>query len=161
MARVQLRVTEWNAERLLGRSTQILEEFAPIIAEEARRQLGLVQYKWEQGTLRFQSIGGLGKKPKSGVGVYVAPGLRDILDTGELRNSQQAPQIQNNQLSIEWTAPYSGVVLRGGDYGSYTTPTGERVKVGERPGRDWITPALQAQPVLPFFVGRWRALAGR
>jgi hypothetical protein len=34
MARVQLRVTEWNAERLLGRSTQILEEFAPIIAEE-------------------------------------------------------------------------------------------------------------------------------
>jgi hypothetical protein len=48
MARVRLRVTEWNAERLLGRSTQILEEFAPIIAEETRRQIQLVQYDWDR-----------------------------------------------------------------------------------------------------------------
>lgn len=157
MARVELRVTEWNAERLLARTTQILEDFAPIIAEEARRQIGLVQYQWDRGTLRFQSIGGLGRKTRNGV--FVSPGLRDILDTGDLRDSQQAPQVRANQLSIAWSAPYSGVVLRGGDYGSYVNPAGRQVQTGTRPGRDWITPALRAEPFQPFFVRRWNELA--
>jgi hypothetical protein len=56
MARVQLRVTEWNAERLLGRSTQILEEFAPIIAEETRRQITTVKWDWPNSTLRYRSL---------------------------------------------------------------------------------------------------------
>jgi len=159
MARVELRVTEWNAERLLARTTQILEDFAPIIAEETRRQIALVQYQWDRGTLRFKSIGGLGRQVAKGV--YVAPGLRDILDTGRLRDSQQAPQVKANRLSITWSAPYSGVVLRGGDYGSYVNPAGKNVTVGTRPGRDWITPALQVQPFGPFFVRRWNELSAR
>jgi hypothetical protein len=157
MARVELKITEWNAERLLARTTQILEDFAPIIAEEARRQIGLVQYQWDRGTLRFKSVGGLGRQVAKGV--YVDPGLRDILDTGRLRDSQQAPQVRANQLSITWAAPYSGVVLRGGDYGSYVNPAGRQVSVGTRPGRDWITPAFQAQPFRPFFTARWKELA--
>jgi hypothetical protein len=160
MARVQLRVTEWNAERLLGRSTQILEEFAPIIAEETRRQIQLVQYDWDRGTLRFKNLGST-PGVRRGAGVFVPAGKRDIVDRGGLLGSQQAPQVADGSLVIRWTAPYSGLILRGGDFGSYTNPAGATVAVGRRPGRDWITPALQAQPVLPFFVGRWRALTGR
>lgn len=164
MAQVTFTVTEWNAEKILGRSTQILEDFAPIIAAEARAQLEAVQYRWDRGTLRFRSIGGLGQRRKDGKGVYVPAGLRDILDTGNLRDSQQAPQISGNSLSITWTAPYSGVVLRGGDYGRYTNPLGvkypnDRYPDRVRPGRDWITPAFEAQPPLQFFVKRWRELA--
>jgi hypothetical protein len=164
MATVTLTLTKWNAEKLLARSTQILEDFAPIIADEARRQLSLVQYQWRNGTLRFRSIGGLGTPRPDGRGVYVAPGLRDILDTGRLRDSQQAPQVSGNTLSITWAAPYSGVVLRGGDYGAYTNPLGteypnEQFPNTNKPGRDWITPAFRAQPPLQFFVKRWRELA--
>jgi hypothetical protein len=159
MARVELRVTEWNAERLLARTTQILEDFAPIIAEAARTQLAARVYPWQWDTLRFKSIGGVGRPLKSGRGVYVPAGLRDILDTGTLRDSQQAPQVSTNQLSITWTAPYSGVVLRGGDYGSYTRPDGKDVTVGTRPGRNWIKLAFEARPFKPFFVARWKELA--
>jgi hypothetical protein len=165
MAQVRLELKEWNAEKLLARSTQILEDFAPIIAEEARNQLSLVQFAWDRGTLRFKSIGGLGTARLDGRGVYVKPGKRDILDTGTLRDSQQAPQVNGNSLSIAWTAPYSGLVLRGGNYGAYTNPLGVKYPneqypgPNNRPGRDWITPALRKQDPLVFFVLRWRQLS--
>ena len=160
MARVTLELKEWNAEKLLARSTQILEDFAPIIAEEARRQVSLVQFDWDRGTLRFRSLGGLGTPRRDGKGVYVPTGKRDIVDTGALRDSQQAPVIQGNTLTITWNAPYSGVVLRGGDYGSYTNPLGKEYQgPNVRPGRDWITPALRKQDPLVFFTLRWRELA--
>jgi hypothetical protein len=158
MAQVRVQIKSWNAEKLLGRSTQILEDFAPIIAEEARRQISLVQWDWDRGTLRFKSIGGLGRPV--GNGVYVAPGKRDILDTGRLRDSQQAPVVEANRLSIAWTAPYSGLILSGGNFGSYVNPAGRTVSPGNRPGRNWIGAAFDAEPVLPFFVKRWRELAG-
>jgi hypothetical protein len=154
----QLRIKSWNAEKLLGRSTQILEDFAPIIAEEARTQLSLVKWDWDRGTLRFKSIGGLGKP--SGKGVYVQPGLRDILDTGRLRDSQQAPVVKQGRLTISWTAPYANLILEGGTFDAYVNPAGRLVNPGKRPGRNWIAAALDAQPPLPFFVRRWRELGG-
>ena len=157
MAQVRLELKEWNAEKLLARSTQILEDFAPIIADEARRQISLVQWDWDRGTLRFQSIGGLGRKV--GSGVFVDAGLRDIVDRGGLRNSQQAPQITGNTLSIEWNAPYSGLILNGGNFGNYVNPAGKQVEVGRRPGRNWIAAALKVQPPREFFVTRWRQLS--
>ena len=159
MARARLEIREWNAEKLLARSTQILEEFAPIIAEEARRQISLVQWDWKRGTLRFRSIGGLGTP--SGNGVYVQPGLRDISDTGNLRDSQQAPVVRKGQLTIAWTAPYAGVVLGGGDYGPYDNPNGKRIDGDRvRPARNWIEQAFKAQDPQVFFVRRWRELGG-
>ena len=158
MARARLEIREWNADKLLARSTQILEDFAPIIAEEARTQLSLVKWNWDRGTLRFRSIGGLGKP--AGKGVYVQPGLRDILDTGQLRDSQQPPVVEKGRLSIAWTAPYAGLILRGGTFDSYVNPAGRVVNPGNRPGRNWIGAALDAEPPLPFFVRRWRELGG-
>jgi hypothetical protein len=61
--------------------------------------------------------------------------------------------VQGNTLTIRWTAPYSGEVLREGyvhkrTNGSYIDP-----------GRDCITPALRENPLLPFLVERWQQLA--
>lgn len=166
MARARFEIRQWNAEQLLARTTRILEDFAPVIAEEARTQIKTVKWKWPNSTLRFQSLYQQGKPvsgtQKNGAGWsgVVVPRTRDIVDRGRLLNSQQAPQVQKNVLSIEWTAPYSGVVLRGGDYGEYTNPAGKRAVVGVRPARNWIDASFEAQPFLPFFVARWNELAG-
>ena len=157
MARVTLQLKSWNAAELLSRSERILEAFGPVIAEEAQKQLTLVQWDWPSNTLRFRSIGGLGT-PK-GKGVYVPAGLRDISDRGRLAASQQAPVVSGNTLSIAWTAPYAKLVQRGGMYSSYINPEGTQIGPRKRPGRDWISRALVARPLEPFFVQKWRELA--
>lgn len=101
----------------------------------------------------------------SGRGVLIPAGPRDIVDTGTLLQSQTAPQVQNKSgtysMQIEWTAPYSGLVLKGGNFGSYINVNGREVTPGIRPGRNWIQASFQAQPFLPFLVERWnRAAAG-
>jgi len=163
MARVTLELKEWNAEKLLARSTQILEDFAPIIAEEARTQIKTVKWDWPNSTLRFRSLfqGGQTVKTKYGTGVLIPKGDRDIVDTGTLLSSQQAPQVSGNSLSIVWAAPYSGQVLRGQYPDPYFSPiTRTQVgPVGQKPPRNWIEGAFQAQPPLRFFVARWKELA--
>jgi hypothetical protein len=166
MATVTLTLTKWNAEKLLARSTQILEDFAPIIAAEARTQITTVKWSWPTSTLRFRSlnqggrqVSGTTKAGRPWSGVVIPPGSRDIVDRGGLLNSQQAPQVSKNVLTIAWTAPYARTVLGGGDYGSYVNPAGNPVEVGQRPPRNWIEGAFQAQPPRRFFVARWKELA--
>jgi hypothetical protein len=95
-----------------------------------------------------------------GRGIRIPEGPRDIVDTGTLLRSQTAPKVTGTatgaELSIKWTAPYSGVVLRGGDYGEYVNPQGRIVDVGEKPGRDWITPTLRNVPAAAIFANAWR-----
>ena len=192
----QFRVTEWNADRLLARVPQILEEFGPIIAEETQRQISTVKWDWDRATLRFVSLyqrgtaestsgGGIASPPTTqagasntrafkqasssrpvgqGRGVLIPPGERDIVDTGTLLKSQSAPLVTSKggqaSLRIEWTAPYSGLILRGGDFGSYVNVNGRIVNPGQRPGRDWISASLQQKPFLPFLIESWNRRAG-
>jgi hypothetical protein len=164
MARARFEIREWNADKLLARSTQILEEFAPIIAEEARRQITTVKWVWPNDTLRYRSLfqGGKTVRSNRGTGVLVAAGKRDIVDTGTLLSSQQAPQVSGGSLSIRWTAPYAGLVLRGSYPDPYFSPITRNLvpAPGDKPPRNWISAALVAQPPLPFFVRRWRELGG-
>jgi hypothetical protein len=163
MARVTLELREWNAEKLLARSTQILEDFAPIIAAEAKTQITTVKWDWPNSTLRFRSLfqGGKTVKTKYGTGVLIPKGQRDIVDTGFLLSSQQAPQVSGNSLSIVWTAPYAGEVLRGQYPDPYFSPISRKLigPVGPKPPRNWIEGAFQAQPPRRFFVARWKELA--
>ena len=140
-----LKLTQWNAEKLLARSAQILEDYGPRISFQLQQEIAKDQFEWPVPTRR-----------KSGQ--FVPAGLRDIVDTGQLLNSQTPPQVTANGslsvLSIRWTAPYSGEVLRGG----YLVGTVRNNYVA--PGRDWITPALREQPFDKFFANRWRQLSG-
>jgi hypothetical protein len=163
MATVTLTLTKWNAEKLLARSTQILEDFAPIIAAEAKTQITTVKWNWPNSTLRFRSLfqGGKTVKTKYGTGVIIPKGQRDIVDTGFLLSSQQAPQVSGNSLSIVWTAPYAGEVLRGQYPDPYFSPISRELvgPAGPKPPRNWIEGAFQAQPPRRFFVARWKELA--
>ena len=99
---------------------------------------------------------------KQGRGLWIKEGPRDIIDTGVLLRSQTPPRVTltniGADLTIRWNAPYSGVVLRGGDYGSYVNPVGAIVDVGVKPGRNWIAKTYQAQPVGRLFAEAWQQL---
>lgn len=163
MARTRLVIKQWNADLLVQRSTRILEDYAPVIAEEARTQIKTVKWNWPNSTLRFRSLfmGGKNVRTKYGTGVVIPQGRRDIVDTGGLLASQQAPLVANGRLTIAWTAPYAMDVLRGSYPDPYFNPLTREVvpPPGKKPPRNWIEAALEAQPPLPFFVQRWRQLA--
>jgi hypothetical protein len=163
MARTRLVIKEWNAEALVQRSTRILEDYAPVIAAEARTQITSVKWNWPNSTLRFRSLfmGGNTVRTKYGSGVVIPLGKRDIVDTGALLASQQAPQVANGRLTIAWTAPYAMEVLRGSYPDPYFSPVSRKLvpAPGDKPPRNWIEGAFAAKPPLPFFVQRWRELA--
>jgi hypothetical protein len=163
MARTKLVIKEWNAAALVRRSTRILEDYAPIIAEEARTQIKTVKWNWPNPTLRFRSLfmGGKTVRTTLGTGVVIPQGKRDIVDTGALLASQQVPRVAEGSLTIAWTAPYAMEVLRGSYPDPYFSPVSRKVvpAPGKKPPRNWIEAALEAQPPLPFFVQRWRQLA--
>jgi hypothetical protein len=140
-------VTKWNAEKLVRRPARILVEYGPKIAFQTQQEISKDQFPWPVTTRR-----------KNGRIVEGGPGkLRDIVDTGTLLNSQTPPLVTNegslSVLRIRWDAPYSGDVLRGG----YLVGTLRNNYVA--PERDWITPALREQPLLPFFRQRWAQIA--
>lgn len=136
-----VRITRWRGDRIVAKVPRILNEYGPLIGFQLQQEISKEQYDWPVPTLR-----------KSGQ--FVPKGLRDIVDTGNLLNSQSAPEVTGNRLRIVWSAPYSKAVLEGG----YLVGTVRNSYVA--PGRDWITPALKEKPLLPFLVERWQKLAG-
>jgi hypothetical protein len=138
MARV--RVTQWRAERIIAKVPRILNEYGPLLGFQLQEEISKDQYDWPVDTRR-----------KSGR--LVKAGKRDIVDTGELLNSQTPAEVEGGTLTIRWGAPYSLEVLEGG----YLVGTLRNYYVA--PGRDWITPALREKPLLPFLVERWQQLA--
>lgn len=131
----------WNAERLTRRlPRRILAEYGPALSYQLQQEISKEQFYWPVTTRRKN-------------GRVIKPGDRDIVDTGTLLNSQTEPTITDNGalsvLQISWTAPYSGVVLRG----NYLVGTVRNSYIA--PPRDWITPAFKEQPLLPFFKNRW------
>lgn len=163
---MSVRITSWNANKILAKAPRALKEIGPTLWLEAAEQLEKRAYYWDRYTLRFESRLMGGKKEANGV--VVGPGLRDIVDTGYLLNSQTQPKVtttpEGAQLSIEWTAPYSGVVLRGGDYNSagttpYVDPDGViHEDMTGRLGRNWIRRTFEAQPVRQLFIDAWNQL---
>lgn len=136
-----VRITRWRGDRIVAKVPRILNEYGPLIGFQLQQEISKEQYEWPVPTLR-----------KSGQ--FVPKGLRDIVDTGNLLNSQSAPEVTGNRLRIVWTAPYSKAVLEGG----YLIGTVRNSYIARE--RDWITPALREKPLLPFLVERWQKLAG-
>lgn len=147
----RFRVTQWNADKLLARAGQILEDFGPQVAFQADQEIAKEQYTWPVATQRKN-------------GQLVPRGLRDIVDTGQLLNSATAPAVttsgSGSSLQIAWTAPYAYEVLKGG----YLVGTTRSNYVA--PERDWISRTYRQlepggeRPLLPFLVRRWNQLAG-
>ena len=139
----KVRFVSWNADQLLERIPQILTQYGDTVAPMLQETIKSKAYDYPVTSVRK-------------VGLYsgkiVPKGKRDIVDTGELLNSQTAPQVKSNQMTIAWMAPYSKQVLDGG----YLVGTMRDSYVA--PPRDWITPVLKFKPPGRFFVQEWQKL---
>jgi hypothetical protein len=155
----QLRITQWNADRLLARVPQILEEFGPQVAFQSEQELAKIQYEWP----RTRSDGTRIITYRKNGQQVTSP--RDIVDTGTLMNSATPPQVSSagsvSKLQIQWMAPYAEAVRAGG----YLIGTVRANYVA--PSRDWIQKTYVQlrpegeRPFLPFLVRRWNQLAQR
>lgn len=66
------------------------------------------------------------------------PRVRDIVDTGRLRDSQQLRTTPEGKLEFTWTAPYAAQVHEGG-----VTTDGTRF-----PGRPWTRDPIAELPTI-------------
>lgn len=149
----------WDPDALLvDAPARIVREYGELIAPQLQQSVAAVAYPWPRATRRAIGRSGLGD-PISGGGRLVSKGLRDIIDTGTLQDSQQGPTVSPERngasMRIVWGAPYSLEVLEGS---SYVNSKGAAV---ELPGRDWITPVLDANPPVAYVTEQWQRLAGR
>lgn len=150
---------QWNAAKLLeDKVDACLQKMGELYAEESDRLIGNPIWQWDEYTLRFESLLMGGKRNPAG-GVWVAPGLRDIVDTGALMDSRSAPVVSAKEgkrsLGIEWTAPYAQLIRTGGQFSPYTGPHRQTYYPGRRPGRDWIAKALEDRPPVARFAELW------
>lgn len=147
-----LRLVSWNADRLLKRvPRRILSDYGDVLGPQLQNEIAKPQFKWPGVTRRRNG--------------QVVGSPRDIVDTGEFINSQTEPIVSDTeagvQMMIGWTATYAADIFNGvvgEDFISYAGVL--KTFDGERK-RDWITPALEAQPFDAYFVQRWNEIEGR
>jgi hypothetical protein len=130
------KLTGWNSTQLKLRVPAIMTAYGKVLDQQLKEEIKTVQFSWPRETKR---------KNRSVVG---SP--RDIVDLGGFLRSQRRDRPDATTLRFTWNAPYAPLILTG-----YTTRKGTVV-----PGRNWIKPALEAQPLDRFFAAEWRKLSG-
>lgn len=124
-----------NKDVLRRKAIKALDEYAAKIGDEFQEQIEATDWVWPNNTRRRNGTR--------------AGKTRDIVDTGELRDSQQGPLIGYSRYSrgFKWTAEHASLVRDG-----YITSTGRQVR-----GRDWVKTALNAIPFSQFIARRMRS----
>lgn len=129
------KLTGWNGNQLKLRIPVILTGYGKVMDRQLKEEIQLVQFPWPRTTYR-----------KNGT-IETSP--RDIVDLGRFLRSQRRDRPSATELRFTWDTPYSALILTG-----YTTKRGTVV-----PGRDWIKPALNNQPLERFFAQEWAKLS--
>jgi len=134
IARYENLMAEWVLERLSPEfDTQMMNE----------------QYYVPWSSLRF----GFGNSFQ-----VVPAGDRNIVDTGRLLNSKVITSTQGRygrEYGVTWTEEHASAVFNGyfTKWGKFTPDKYKRNPIKARhfmPGRDWITPALEVEPLGAF-----------
>lgn len=133
--RSSYKLTGWNANQLKLRIPVILTGYGKVMDRQLKEEIQLVQFPWPRTTYR-----------KNGT-IETSP--RDIVDLGTFLRSQRRDRPSATELRFTWNTPYSALILTG-----YTTKRGTVV-----PGRDWLKPALNNQPLDRFFALEWAKLS--
>jgi hypothetical protein len=125
------RIENWNPGIIRQKLAGILREYRPVLAEQLKTEIKTSQFSWPGVTTRRN-------------GSRVAS-PRNIVDTGAFLASQRDFQPEPLKLVWAWGGPqgvtYAGIILKG--------------KSNSYPPRDWISPALKKQPLIPFIQARW------
>jgi hypothetical protein len=159
VVRTTYKLTGWNTTALRNRIPVILTQYGMKLDKQLKEEIRKMQFSWPNETRRYGAlknvtslrrrsriIGQQGGKPYRVVG---SP--RDIVDSGDFLRSQERAQPNGTTLVFKWNTPYASRIFTG-----YTTGAGTTL-----PPRNWIKPALDAQPLDRFFADQWKALAKR
>lgn len=137
------KLTGWNATQLKLRVPAILTKYGSVLDQQLKAEIQTAQFSWPRLTKRRNGA--------------VVGSPRDIVDLGGFLRSQRRDRPSATQLRFTWDAKskdgfaYAPLILTG-----YTTSKGTVV-----PGRNWIRPALAAEPLDRFFAAEWKRLAGQ
>jgi len=140
--KANFKLTGWNANQLKLRVPQILTTYGKVLGDQLKEEIQTPQFGWPRATKRRNG--------------QTVSSPRDIVDLGGLLRSQRRDRPSATQLRFTWEPKskdgfmYAGLILTG-----YTTSKGTLV-----PGRNWIKPALEKQPLDRFFAEQWRRLDG-
>lgn len=138
--KASFKLTGWNANQLKLRVPQILTEYGKVLGNQLKEEIQTPQFAWPRSTKRRNG--------------QTVSSPRDIVDLGGLLRSQRRDRPSATELRYTWEPKsssgfmYAGLILTG-----YTTSKGTVV-----PGRNWIKPALDKQPLEKFFAEQWRRL---
>ena len=144
--KANFKLTGWNSTQLKLRVPAILTAYGKVLDQELKQSIKTVQFPLDRDW---------GRSTRRRNGQTIGPGKRDIVDLGGFLRSQRRDRPDATTLRFTWEAKskggfaYAPLILLG-----YTTNRGTVV-----PGRNWIKPALEAQPLDRFFAAEWRKLA--
>lgn len=142
--KASFRLTGWNGNQLKLRVPQILTAYGSVLDKQLKEDIQTAQFSWPRDTKRRNGS--------------IASSPRDIVDTRTFLRSQSRDRPTATQLRFTWSAPYAPLIFTG-----YVT--GSRKEGGRSgtvvPGRNWIKPALDKQPLQPFFARQWQQLSGQ
>ena len=136
--KASFRLTGWNANQLRLRLPQILAKYQTVLDQQLKEEIRLPQFPWPNPTRRSNGT------------VVFSP--RNIVDTGAFLGSQRRTFDGRTTITFTWGGPdgvdYAGRIL-----------TGQGARGGkDGPPRNWIKPALDKQPLEPFFAEEWKRL---
>ncbi len=136
MIKSRMRLEGFRTDDLIRRLPKILVDYGAVLDARLREEIRSVQYPWPGVTVRRNG--------------ETVSSPRDIVDTGAFLRSQRRRRINLTTIRFEWGGSggvtYAGYIFQGIPAKAY-------------PARDWITPALKAEPIAPFFAREWKRLA--
>ena len=136
MIKSRLRLENFRTEDLIRRVPKIVSDYGAVLDRALKAEIQSQQFPWPGVTRRCNG--------------ETVSSPRDIVDTGAFLRSQRRRRINLTTIRFEWGGSggvtYAGNIFQGIPGKSY-------------PPRDWIKPALEAQPIAPFFAKEWKRLA--
>jgi hypothetical protein len=132
----QLRLKNFRGDDFIRRVPAIVTAYGAVLDQALKAEIKSIRYGWPGPTLRQNG--------------EIAGTIRDIVDTGAFLRSQRRRRINVTTIRFEWGGSggvtYAGFIYQG-------------IKERNYPPRDWIKPALEAEPIAPFFAREWKRLA--
>jgi hypothetical protein len=132
----RLTLRNFRGDDFIRRVPAIVTAYGAALDAQLRSEIKSIRYGWPGPTLRRNG--------------EIAGTIRDVVDTGAFLRSQRRRRINVTTIRFEWGGSggvtYAGLIYQG-------------IAAKNYPPRDWIKPALEAEPIAPFFAREWARLA--
>lgn len=141
------RITRWNADALVAKAEAAFRGYVEGLSPQFDTEIKAVKWPWPVETRRKRK------------GAPLATSPRDIVDLGRLLASKELYTPDARTAAYKWdpvnpdTGERYGRIVQSGI--GYVNRRGAAI---QRPGRDWVSPVVLANPMGPGFAAAWQKL---